>query len=125
MLKVEAKNFGTVAILCLQGRMVRGEIAALRMAVNSQSGVSAVVLDLGRVSTVDAGGLGLLLELREQTQATGIDFKIMNVGRLLAQVLEITQLNSVFEVTTGTEILSTVSAGPPMTTMGLRHACCP
>ncbi len=31
MLKVHAKNLGTVAILCLQGRMVRGETAALNL----------------------------------------------------------------------------------------------
>ena len=46
MLKVHAKNLGTVAILCLQGRIVNGETATLRDAVRSQSQVSAVVLDL-------------------------------------------------------------------------------
>ncbi len=72
MLRVHAKNLGSVAIVCLQGRMVRGETAALRNAVHSQSEVSAVVLDLARVSTIDAGGLGVMLELREQTQSKGI-----------------------------------------------------
>ena len=69
MLKVHAKNLGAVAILSLQGRIVIGETAALRRAVHSQSGVSAVVLDLARVSTVDAFGLGVMLKLREQTQS--------------------------------------------------------
>jgi anti-anti-sigma factor len=119
MLKVDAKNFGTVAILCLQGQMVRGGTAALKEAVNAQSGVSAVVLDLGRVSTVDAGGLGLMLELREQTQAKGIDFKIMNVTSLFREVLEITRLDSVFEITTGMELLSAVSLNRPVATMEL------
>lgn len=109
MLKVHIKNLGNVAILCLQGRMVRGETAALRKAVHSQSGVSAVVLDLGRVSTVDAGGLGVMLELREQAQSKGIAFKLMNVTKLVSGVLEITRLNSVFEVTSGADILSAVS----------------
>ena len=117
MLKVHAKNFGTVAILCLKGRMVRGETASLNEAVNAQSGVSAVILDLGRVSTVDAGGLGLMLELREQTQARGIDFKIMNVTNLFREVLEITRLDSVFEVTTGAELLSAVSLNRPVVVM--------
>lgn len=119
MLKVHAKNFGTVAILCLQGRMVRGETAALHKAVHSQSGVSAVVLDLARISTVDAGGLSVMLELRKQTQSKGIDFKLMNVTKLLSGVLEITRLNSVFEVTSGAEILSAVSPGRPVSAMEL------
>src|SRR6266852_6181002 len=113
MLRVHAKNLGSVAILCLQGRMVRGENAALRNAVHSQSEVSAVVLDLARVSTIDAGGLGVMLELREQTQSKGIDFKLMNVTKLVSGVLEITRLNSVFEVTSGAEILAAVSRGRP------------
>ena len=113
MLRVHAKNLGSVAILCLQGRMVRGEIAALRDALHSQSEVSAVVLDLARVSTIDAGGLGLMLELREQTQSKGIEFKLMNVTKLVSRLLEITRLNSVFEITSAAEVLSASSFGQP------------
>ena len=113
MLRVYAKKLGTVAIVCLQGRIVNGETAALRDAVDSQSNVSAVVLDLGRVSTIDAAGLGVLLELRERTQLRGIDFKLMNMTKLVSRVLEITRLNSVFEITSGAEILLTVSHSMP------------
>lgn len=119
MLRVHAKNLGNVAILCLQGRIVNGETATLRNAVDSQSEVSAVVLDLGRVTTVDAGGLGVMLELREQTQSKGIGFKLMNVTKLVSKVLEITRLNSVFEITSGVELLSAVSPGRPASVMEL------
>jgi anti-anti-sigma factor len=111
MLKVHVKNLGSVAILCLQGRIVNGETATLRDTVNSQSEVSVVVLDLARVSTVDAGGLGVMLELREQTESKGIGFKLINVTKLVSRVLEITRLNSVFEVTSAVELLSAVSRG--------------
>ena len=119
MLKVHAKNIGTVAILCLQGQIVTGEAAALRNAVHSQSRISALILDLTRVSTIDAGGLGVMLELREQTQAKGIDFKLMNVTKLVSWVLEITRLNTVFEVTSEAEVLSAVSLGRPVSPMEL------
>jgi anti-anti-sigma factor len=111
MLKVHTKNLGTVAILCLQGRIVTGETAVLRNAVDSQSDVSAVILDLARVSTVDAGGLGVMLDLREQSQSRGIDFKLMNVSKLVSRVLEITRLNSVFEVTSVATVLSAAPRG--------------
>ena len=119
MLKVHAKNLGTVAILCLQGRIVTGETAPLRKAVDSQSDVSAVILDLARVSTVDAGGLGMMLDLREQTQSRGIDFKLMNVSKLVSRLLEITRLNSVFEVTSGAAVLSAASRGRPTSVLEL------
>jgi len=122
MLKVHAKNLGTVAILCLQGRIVTGETAVLREAVDSQSDVSAVILDLARVSTVDAGGLGVMLDLREQTQSRGIDFKLMNVSKLFSRVLEITRLNSVFEVTSEPTVLSAASHG--RTTSALELGSC-
>ena len=119
MLKVHAKNLGTVAMLCLQGRIVKGETEMLREALHSLSEVSAVILDLARVTTVDAGGLGVMLELREQTQAKGIVFKLMNVTKLVSWVLEITRLNTVFEVTSEAEVLSAVSLGRPVSPMEL------
>ncbi len=109
MLKVHARNLGNVAFLCMQGQIVNGETETLRKAVYSQSDVSTVVLDLAQVSAVDAGGLGVMLELREQVQAKGISFKIMNVSKLVGQVLEVTRLDSVFEVTSGVEFFPAVS----------------
>src|SRR5690348_7530748 len=101
MLKVHVKNLGNIAILCLHGRIVRGETGSLQKAVDSQAQAGALVLDLARVSAIDAGGLGVILELREQTQAKGIAFKLINVTRVVSRILEITRLNSVFEITSG------------------------
>ena len=109
MLKVHAKNFGNVAILCLRGRIVNGETETLRKAVHSVSEVSAVILDLARVTTVDARGLGVMLELREQAEAKGIRFQLMNVSRLVGRVLAVTRLDSVFQITTGVEFFPAVS----------------
>ncbi len=113
MLKVHARNLGNVAFLCMQGQIVNGNTEALRNAVRlqseAQSNVSTVVLDLAQVSTVDARGLGVMLELRQQVQAKGIGFKIMNVSKLVARVLEVTRLDSVFEVTSGVEFFPAVS----------------
>jgi len=106
MLKVHIRNLGTIAILCLQGRIIRGETDSLFKAVHSQTGVRVVILDLGMVIMVDAGGLSVLLKLREQIQANGADLKLMNVTKLVSGVLEITRLNSVFKVASTEEILA-------------------
>jgi len=98
MLKVHTRNLGNVAVICLQGRIVNGETTSLREAVNSQFSASAVVLDLARVSTIDASGLGLMLSLRKQAETKGVSFRLMNVNKFVRQVFEITRLDTVFEV---------------------------
>jgi anti-anti-sigma factor len=110
---------GDVAILRLQGRIVNGETAPLRDAVNSKAGVSAVVLDMARVNAVDARGLGVMLELRQQAEAKGIHFKLMNVTRHIGRLLQITRLDSVFEITSRVELPSNVARSGRMPAMRL------
>ena len=94
MLRVHTRNLGNVTVFCLQGRIVNGEKASLRQAMDSQLRTSVVVLDLGRVSAIDASGLGLMLELRQQAESRGMRFKLMNVTKLVSQVLEVTRLDT-------------------------------
>src|SRR5262245_20149881 len=103
MLKVRSRRIANVTVLCLEGRIVNGETGSLREAVKSQTDVSTIVLDLARVSTVDAGGLGLLLTLRREAREQGIRFKLMNTSRFVSRIFEITRLDSVFEVIPRTE----------------------
>lgn len=99
MLKVHAKKLDTVEVLCLEGRIVNGDTEILRSVVQLASGdTSDVILDLSNVSTVDAHGLGILLQLREQTTARGIHFELRNVSKSLYRLFEITRLNTVFEI---------------------------
>jgi len=109
MLKVHATNLETAAVLCLEGQIVSGETETLRNVVDSLCETSAVILDLARVTTIDAHGLGVMLELRERMHARGIRFKLMNVSKPLKRVLEITRLDSVFQITSGVEFFPTVS----------------
>ena len=113
MLKVYKKDLGDVAVLCLQGGIVTGETSGLRDAVLSQSEAVAVVLDLARVSRIDAGGLGVLLELREHTLAKGKEFKLLNVTKLVQKVFAITRLNSVFEILSERGVALAASPGRP------------
>lgn len=118
MLKVRLQNLGYFAILHLQGGIVIGSTAILRNAVLSQSGVRVLVLDMTRVNRIDASGLGVLLELREYLQSRAIDFKLMSVPGLIRQVLEIARLDSVFEIITEEQFLSSsvMSCGAAYTT---------
>ena len=104
MLTVNSKNLGVVSILCLKGRIVGGESDVLREAVVSETAARAVILDLNRVTAIDAGGFGLLLELREYTRAREIDFKLMNPQQTVRKLFEVTRLNTVFEITSATAV---------------------
>jgi anti-anti-sigma factor len=110
MLKVQAKNFGTVAILCLEGQIVNGETEILRNAVHSLSEASLVILDFARVTTIDAHGLGVMLALREQVESKRIRFELMNVNQRVAMVLKLTRLDSVFEIISAVERFPTFSS---------------
>jgi len=87
MLQVHVKNFGQVSILCLQGRIVNGNTVALRTAADSQSEAKTLILDLTEVSTIDAAGLGVMLELYRQTKSRGASLRLMNPNQFVDKVL--------------------------------------
>jgi anti-anti-sigma factor len=103
MLKVHTKKLGALEVLCLEGQIVNGETEVLRSTVQSISGAGRVVLDLANVNIVDAHGLGVLLQLREQTLANGAHFELLNVSQALFRIFEITRLNTVFEINSKVE----------------------
>jgi anti-anti-sigma factor len=106
MLKVHAKKLDAVQVLCLEGRIVNGETEMLRnIAHFASDDTREILLDLSEVSVVDAHGLGVLLQLREQTLARGIHFELRNVGKPLYRLFEITRLNTVFEINPGVPFL--------------------
>jgi len=98
MLNVQSKNIGNVSLLNLDGNVVVGETDTLRDAVQTLPSTDSVILDLSHVSLVDAHGLGMLLQLREQAQAKDMRFELMNVSNQLREVFRITRLDTVFQI---------------------------
>ena len=119
MLKVHVQKLGDVKVFCLRGGIGVTETSVLRRSVQSHFDVRSIVLDFGKVNRIDAAGLGLLLELQEETQAKAIAFKLMNVTRLVKHVLDMTSLSSVFQVTSEAEVLSSTSHNRPSGTFKL------
>ena len=109
MLKAHARKLYSVEVICLEGQIVNGDTDILRSAVQLASGASDVILDLSNVTLVDAHGLGVLLQLREQAIAKGSHFELINVSRRLYRIFEITRLNTVFEINRGVGFFSNVA----------------
>jgi anti-anti-sigma factor len=83
----------TVALHC-NGRLVRGEESALLCAAVCHHGRD-VVLDLAQVTAIDAAGIGALVSL----QAAGVYLKLANPTVAVRDVLKLTAMESVFEIT--------------------------
>jgi len=98
MLEVHHKNLGAVAVLRLRGQFVNGETEILHEILNSLGRVSTVILDLERVTTIDAHGLGVMLEFRQRAEARQIRFELTKVSRLVENVLKLARLDTVLPV---------------------------
>jgi anti-sigma B factor antagonist len=98
MLKTNTKKLGAWTVLCLEGQIITGDTDTLRAALQSVSETSDIVLDLSNVTVVDAHGLGVLLQLRERAVSRGVHFELMNVSKPLSRILEITRLDTVFDI---------------------------
>ena len=98
MLNTTAQKLGDRTVLRCQGRIVLGDAyAILRSAVLRQTHTRTLILDLAQVDRIDAGGLGVLLGLREWACSHAIRFRVMNVMNRVEHVLELTKLDRVFE----------------------------
>ena len=98
MLKITVQKLGDISVLRCNGRIVAGDAGSiLRKAVLSQRHTRMLVIDLARVERIDAGGLGVLLGLREATRSSATMFKLMNATKGVEKILELTRLQRVFE----------------------------
>src|SRR5678816_2375512 len=104
MLNVKSKNLGTVSLLNLEGNFVVGETDCLHDVIQDLPVARTLILDLSHVSLVDAHGLGMMLQLREQAQTRHMRFELMNVSDPLRELLQITRLDSVFQIHAGAEV---------------------
>lgn len=103
MLKIHAKRLDAVEILSLEGQIINGDTDVLQNVVQLAADSREIILDLSNVTIVDAHGLGVLLQLREQTLSRGIHLELRNPSQPLFRIFEITRLNTVFDIGAGVE----------------------
>ena len=105
MLRLKIHHLGDVSVFCCAGGLTFGHAETLRNAVLAHPRMRKAVLDLAKVSSLDASGLGVLLFLRTWTQEVGIALKLMNLQPSVARLFKITRLRSAFEVCSAREML--------------------
>lgn len=105
MLSFAVHNLGDIAIFECSGRITIEGGEALRDSVLRQPYIQELVLDLKKISKVDAAGLGVLATLRSWAKANGTELKLMNVTPRVEKLLEITGLKSVLTICSAREML--------------------
>ena len=100
-----------VAVVRCSGRLVRGKaLDEFRRGIEALNHLRVLVLDLGAIEQIDAGGLGALLLLRRWTRLNNVQMKLVNPSPFLLRVLEATRLTSLFDISSLEEALCILQA---------------
>jgi anti-sigma B factor antagonist len=100
-LKLTNLEIDGVTVLDLDGRIVLGEeTSKLRESVKNlvSQGKKKLVLDMKNVTMIDSSGLGALVAAYSSAKSAGASLRLCNLGAHFNQLLQITKLLTVFEV---------------------------
>ena len=100
-MKITQREQDGVTILELSGKITIGVgDVAVRDAVQTalSSGDQKIILDMSSVSTIDSAGVGELVSSYTTVTNRGGALKLVNLPSKVSDILQITQLITVFEV---------------------------
>jgi anti-sigma B factor antagonist len=100
-MKVNVRQREGVTILDLQGKITIGVgDVALREAIHEalDAGATKILVNMADVSTIDSSGVGELVSAYTTATNRGGRLKLINLPSKVADILQITQLITVFEV---------------------------
>ena len=110
-LRWQIEQLNDLAVVRCSGRLVRG--TALDDFQNRLEGLDTariMVLDFCEVEQVDAGGIGVLLELRRWARQHSAQVKLVNPSPFVRRVLEATHLTEIFEISSLEQALGILRA---------------
>jgi anti-sigma B factor antagonist len=99
-LKLSVRSVDGIAIVDAVGRIVFGdESASLRDTVKKViSENKRIVLNLGKVTYIDSGGLGTLVALYITARSAGGTIRLASLTKRVGDLLQVTKLLTVFDV---------------------------
>jgi len=105
-LHIKQEQTDDVAVVRCAGRIVRTEaLCLLRDAVTRFSRARVIVLDLSEVTMVGARGLGTFVSLHNWASANGIQLKLVNPSKFVHEMLELTGLTSVLNISSMNDLI--------------------
>ena len=100
-LKIIAREKDVVVVLDLDGRIVLGEESGtFRETVKGllAEGKKKIVLNMSNVTQIDSSGLGTLVAAHSSAKAAGASLRLSNLGARFNELLQVTKLYTVFDV---------------------------
>ena len=114
-LKINSREVDGVTVVSLDGRVVLGEETnSLREKVKGllAEGKRKLVLDMSNVTLIDSAGLGTLVGVHQSAATRGATLRLCNLGAKFKELLQMTRLLTVFEVSTNeAEAVRSLSKG--------------
>jgi anti-sigma B factor antagonist len=112
-LSVEIRVADDITVIRCQGRIAYGIEATALSGKIAQLARQArqVVIDLSGVEMIDAAGLGALISVALAAQASQCSIKLAAPGNRIRQLLELTNLTSIFEVYPSLDAATVASCG--------------
>jgi len=98
MLQLAIQHSGEVTTVWCRGRIVLGGRLNLFKVVTFSQTSAAVMLDLSRVTVIDAAGLGALVDLHKRFQCPGRKMELRAATSFVSHVLRVTRLDTVFHI---------------------------
>jgi anti-sigma B factor antagonist len=95
------RQFGSITIVDLRGSIDLGEASlTLRSIIRDlvESGRTKIILNFSQVTSMDSAGVGELAGAYVPVKSKGGELKFLNPTKKVYGVLQITQLDKVFEV---------------------------
>ena len=100
-MELKTREDGRVTILTVEGDLVIGEAeTSFKRTVTRliEQGHVHLLVDLAKVGFLDSSGLGALVRALTQSQKEGGQTKLLNAGPQVRKLLQMTKLDSVFEM---------------------------
>jgi anti-sigma B factor antagonist len=100
-LKMNQREVDGVTVVALDGRIVLGEESnALREKIKSlvAEGKKKIVLNMDNITFIDSAGLGTLVAAHHSAKAQGASLRLCHLGTKFQEVLQITKLMTIFDV---------------------------
>lgn len=100
-MELETRNDGGVTIIAVRGDLVIGEAeTTFKKTVTRliEEGRVNLLVDLSSVGFLDSSGLGALVRALTNTQKEGGQTKLLHAGPQIRKLLQMTKLDSVFEI---------------------------
>ena len=102
-MEIESTNRGGTLVVCPRGLLAGTDAESLRTYLGelAGNGKTEVVLDCSKLRFVDSRGLEVLMEAAEQFIRSGQTLKLSGAKATIQEVLDLTELASLFEFESG------------------------